>query len=121
MRNEYPELTVNVSAVNRLNDSLGRLAINLATDTVGGTENLLDGTRELLGERLVSHGAGDIDDLVEADGLVVLDVLLLLAITGRLLEGLDDQRGSGGHNGDSGLTVLDGELDSYAQAFLQDC
>ena len=48
----------------------------------------------------------------------MLDVLLLLAIAGRLLEGLDDQGGSSGNNRDSSLTVLDGKLDSYAQAFL---
>jgi hypothetical protein len=108
---------VDVTGVDGLNDSLGRLAINLAANTVGGSENLLDGTREVLGERLVSHGAGDLNDLVKGDRLVVLDVLLLLAITGRLLEGLDDQGGSSGDNRHSSLTVLDGELDSYAQAF----
>ena len=109
---------VDVAAVNGLNDRLGRLAINLAANTVGGSENLLDGTREVLGERLVSHGAGDLNDLVKGDRLVVLDVLLLLAITGRLLEGLDDQGGSSGDNRHSSLTVLDSKLDSYAQAFL---
>jgi hypothetical protein len=115
---DFSRLTIDISAVNGLNDSLGRLAIDLAANTVGGTENLLDGTREVLGERLVSHGAGDLDDLVKGNRLVVLDVLLLLAVTRRLLEGLDDERRSSGDNGDSSLTVLDGELDSYAQAFL---
>jgi hypothetical protein len=41
----------------------------------------------------------------------VLDVLLLLAVTRRLLEGLDDKGRGGGNNGDSGLTVLDGQAD----------
>lgn len=109
---------VDVAAVNGLNDRLGRLAINLAANTVGGSENLLDGTREVLGERLVSHGAGDLNDLVEGDRLVVLDVLLLLAVAWGLLEGLDDERRSSGNNRDGSLTVLDGKLDSYAQAFL---
>ena len=42
----------------------------------------------------------------------MLDVLLLLAVAGRLLEGLDDERRGGGNNGNGGLTVLDGQLDS---------
>jgi hypothetical protein len=41
----------------------------------------------------------------------VLDVLLLLAVTRGLLESLDDEGRSGGNDGDSGLTVLDGQLD----------
>jgi hypothetical protein len=48
----------------------------------------------------------------------VLDVLLLLAVTGRLLQSLDDQRRGGGHNRDGGLTVLDGELDRDTEALL---
>lgn len=112
------KLTLNVAAVDALNDNLGGLAINLASNTVGSSENLLDTTSEVLGERLVAHGAGNIDDLLERDGLAVLDVLLLLAVTGRLLEGLDDQGRGGRDDRDGGLTVLDGELDSHAQAFL---
>ena len=37
------------------------------------------------------HLAGDLNDLVERNGLGVLDVLLLLAVARRLLEGLDDE------------------------------
>jgi len=48
----------------------------------------------------------------------VLDVLLLLPVTRRLLEGLDDEGGSGGNDGNSGLTVLDGETDSDTETFL---
>ena len=50
-------------------------------------------------------------DLIKRDALGVLDVLLLLAVTGRLLEGLDDERRGGGNDGDGSLTVLDGQLD----------
>jgi hypothetical protein len=46
----------------------------------------------------------------------MLDVLLLLAVARGLLEGLDDERGGGRDDGDSGLTVLDGELDGDAEA-----
>lgn len=36
---------------------------------------------------------------------------------GLTLEGLDDERGGGRNNSDGGLSVLDGELDSDAEAF----
>ena len=45
----------------------------------------------------------------------MLDVLLLLPVTRGLLEGLDDERRGGGNDGDSGLTVLDGQLDRDAE------
>lgn len=41
----------------------------------------------------------------------MLDVFLLLTVSRRLLEGLDNEGGCGGDNRDSGLTILDGELD----------
>jgi len=45
----------------------------------------------------------------------VNNVLLLLAVTRRLLEGLDDERRSRGDDRDGSLTVLDGELDGHAE------
>jgi len=48
----------------------------------------------------------------------VLDVLLLLAIAGGFLEGADDQGRRSGNDGDSGLTVLNGELDSDTETLL---
>lgn len=48
----------------------------------------------------------------------MLDVLLLLAVTGRLLEGTDDKGRGGRNNRDRGLTVLDGELDGDTETFL---
>lgn len=48
----------------------------------------------------------------------MLDVLLLLAVTWGLLQGLDDKRGSGGNNRDGSLAVLDDKLDSDTEAFL---
>nr|GMD64528.1 60S ribosomal protein L12 [Ipomoea batatas]GMD69453.1 60S ribosomal protein L12 [Ipomoea batatas]GME01665.1 60S ribosomal protein L12 [Ipomoea batatas] len=47
---------------------------------------------------------------------VVFDVLRLLPVTLRLLEGLDDKGGSGGDDRDLGLTVLNRELDGDAEA-----
>lgn len=66
----------------------------------------------------MAHSACDLDDLVEGHRLVVLDVLLLLLVARGLLQRLDDERRGSGHNRDLCLTVLDGKLDSYAQAFL---
>lgn len=110
--------TVNLASLDVVRDVLGAAAVNTATDRESGTEDLKDGTTELLGQRTVAHDAGDLDDVVERDRLGVLDVLLLLTVTRGLLEGLDDQRGSGGHNGDGGLTVLDGETDGHTETLL---
>lgn len=99
-------------------DGLGALAIDLAADGESGTENLEDGALKLLGEGLVAHGAGDLNDLIKRNRLVVLDVLLLLAIPGGLLERTDDERGGGRDDGDGRLTVLDGELDGHAETLL---
>ena len=46
----------------------------------------------------------------------MLDVLLLLAVTRWLLEGLDDEGRGGWNNGDGGLTVLDGKTDGNAES-----
>ena len=73
-------LTVNLSVVDGIDDGLRRLAVNLAANTVGSAENLLDSSRELLGERLVPHGTRNLNDLVQRHRLAVLDVLLLLAV-----------------------------------------
>lgn len=48
----------------------------------------------------------------------MLDVLLLLAVTRRLLESLDDEGRGGGNDGDSGLTVLNRKLDGDTETFL---
>jgi hypothetical protein len=91
---------------------LGAAAVNLAASAEGSSEDLKNGTLQVLGHGLEAHGAGNADDLIKRNALGVLDVLLLLAVPGRLLKGLDDERGGGGNDGDGGLTVLDGQLDS---------
>jgi hypothetical protein len=103
---------LNLARLNVVGDVLGAAAVNLATSAESSSENLLDGTLQVLCHGLESHGAGNVDDLIERNALGVLDVLLLLAVTGRLLESLDDERRGGGNNGNGGLTVLDGQLDS---------
>jgi hypothetical protein len=106
---------VNLALLDIVRDVLGAAAIDLAADGESSTEDLEDNTAELLGHGASAHDAGNLDDLIHGDGLGVLDVLLLLAVTGRLLEGLDDKGRSGGNNGDGGLTVLDGQADGNAE------
>ena len=48
----------------------------------------------------------------------MLNVLLLLSVTRRLLQGLDDEGGGGWDNGDGSLSVLDGESDGDTETFL---
>lgn len=98
-----------------IGDVLGAAAVDLAADGEGSTEDLEDGTLERLGHGAVAHGTGNLNNVIEGDGLVVLDVLLLLAVTRGLLEGLDDKGRGGGNNRDGGLTVLDGETDSHTE------
>jgi hypothetical protein len=83
--------TVNLASIDRLLDGLGALAIHLAADAERRAEDLLDAPLQLLGERLEAHLPCNGDDLIERDGLVVLNVLLLLAIARGLLEGADDE------------------------------
>lgn len=109
------KLTLNLAGLDVVGDALGGAAVDLAASGEGSADNLKDGTLERLGHGLVAHGAGNLDDLVKRDGLGVLDVLLLLAVTRGLLEGLDDQGRGGGHDGDGGLTVLDGQADGHAE------
>lgn len=114
-------LTVNLARRDRILDRLWALAVDLATHAERCAKNLLHNTLEGLGEALEAHGTGDVDNVVKRNGLAVLDVLLLLAVARRLLEGADDQGGGSRDNGDGGLTVLDGELAGDAQALLFGC
>jgi hypothetical protein len=106
---------LDLAGLDVVGDSLGAAAVDLAAGGEGSSEDLKNGTLQVLGHGLEAHGLGDGDDLIKRDGLGVLDVLLLLAVPGRLLEGLDDEGRSGGNDGDGGLTVLDGQLDGDAQ------
>mmetsp|Transcript_31624 Transcript_31624/g.93916 ORF Transcript_31624/g.93916 Transcript_31624/m.93916 type:complete len:216 (-) Transcript_31624:8-655(-) len=91
-------------------------ALDRAADGVAGPEDLLHGARELLGEALVAHLAGDVEDGRLRQVAAVLDVLGLLAVAERLLKGLNDERGGVRLDVDLGRTVLDGELHGHADA-----
>ena len=83
--------TLNLSALNVVTDILWTSSINLATNAECSSENLLNRTLQLLRKRLKSHRSRNFNDLVERDGLAVLDIFLLLSIAGRLLQGLDNE------------------------------
>ena len=112
-------LTVNLASLDVVADILGAAAVDLAADGESGTQDLQDSSLQLLSQGARAHGASNLNDVIQRDRLGVLDVLLLLPVTWGLLEGLDDQRGSGGHNGDGGLTVLDGETDGHTETLLE--
>lgn len=109
---------LNLAGLDVIADILWASAVNLTSDAESSSEDLLDGTLQLLGEGLETHGAGNLNDLIEGDGLAMLDVLLLLAVARWLLEGLDDEGRCGWNDGDGGLTVLDGESDSDTESLL---
>lgn len=110
--------TLDLTLLDLVRDVLGALAINLTSYGESSSQNLFDGTLEVLGHRLVTHDSCNLNDLVQWDGLGVLDVLLLLAVAWGLLEGLDDERRGRWDDGDGGLTVLDGETDGHTETFL---
>merc|ERR1712198_650396 len=90
-------------------------AVHGAANGLGCSENLLHYTRKLPSHGTGSHHPGGADDVVHSDVTVVLDVLHLLPVTGRLLQGLNDQSGRGRDNRHLSLSVLDPELDGDLQ------
>jgi len=112
------ERTVDLARLNRVADGLRALAIDLATNAERSAQNLLHNTLKILGEGLEPHRPRNLDDLVQRDGLVVLDVLLLLAVAGRLLERPDDERRGRRHDRHLSLTVLDGEANRHPETLL---
>jgi hypothetical protein len=89
---------------------LGVLAIDSAANGESSTKDFLDGTLKLTSEGLVTHGTGDLNNVIKRDVTRVLDVLLLLAVTRGLLKSSDDQGRGGRNNGNLSLTVLNGQL-----------
>lgn len=92
-----------------------RTAIDRAANAVGRTQHFLAGTGQFAGHRAGSHHPGNADHFIEGDVAIVLDVLDLLAIAWRFLQGLHDQGGSRWDNRDGSLSVLDGQADSDLQ------
>lgn len=84
-------LTLNLATLNVVAHVLRTPSIDLTSDAEGSSQNLLDRPLELLCHRLEPHRPRDRDDLIERDGFGVLDVLLLLPVSGRFFEGFDDE------------------------------
>ena len=51
-----------------------------AANTLSSPKDLFDAAGEVLGERFLTHFAGNLNDLVKSDVTRVLDVLLLLPV-----------------------------------------
>jgi len=85
--------TVNVTVLDLVRDILRTSAVDLAAHAESCAEDLEDGALQLLGQGLVgaSHCSGNIEDLIQRDGLRMLDVLLLLSVSRWLLEGSNDK------------------------------
>lgn len=107
---------LDLSGLNIIGHSLRAATVHLAACAESSSENLLDRALQILRHGLKSHSARNVDDLIERDALRVFDVLLLLAVSWGLFEGLDDERRGGGDDGDGSLTVLDGEFDRNPKA-----
>lgn len=99
-----------LTGIDGLLDLTRVLTINGATNGDAGAEDLLNGAREGLGKRAGTHDTSNSLNVIEGNVTSVLNVLLLLLITRRLVQSLDDKGGGRGDDLNSGLTVLDGQL-----------
>ena len=84
---------------------MGGLAVDTATDREASSEDLLNGTGQLLGHGLTSHDTGDLNDRVKSDIAIVDNILDLLTVTGSLLELSHDKSRGSGDDGRSGLYI----------------
>ena len=99
-----------LARVNLLLNIAGVLAIDGAADGDAGAEDFLDGSLQVSRVGLGAHLGGDLKNAIELDLTVVDDVLGLLAVTWGFLEGLENEGGSGGEDGNEALSVLDHDL-----------
>ena len=99
-----------------LDQILWVLAIDGATNRASGAEHFLHGAFQFASHTAGTHGSGDFDDLIKGQVAIVLDVLDLLSVSWRLLQGFDDEGSSGGHDFDGSLTVLNDQLAGDLQA-----
>merc|ERR1719189_583598 len=108
--------TVYLPIIDLVDNVVRVLTINSAADRLGRAQDLLHHPGELPGHGPGPHHPGSVDDVVERDVATVLDVLDLLPVTRRLLQGLDDEGRGRRHHGDGGLSVLDLELHRHLEA-----
>merc|ERR1719361_1988286 len=108
--------TIDLPVIDLINHVVRIHSVHGAPHGLGGPQDLLHHSGELLGHGPGPHDPGRVDDVVQADVTAVLDVLHLLPVPGRLLQRLDDEGGGGGDHGDCGLPVLDLELHGDLEA-----
>jgi hypothetical protein len=109
---------LNLTSLNLGAHIRGRETLDGAAHGIAGAENLADGAGEILGKGAVANLAGNLNNLIESQVTVMLDVLLLLAITGGLLKSLDDVAGSGGLDLKGSNTVGNGQLDADTKTLV---
>lgn len=93
-----------------------RSSFDGAADGMTRAKDLSDRSAELAGHRSRPHGASDGNDFIKRQVATVLDILDLLTVPWRLLQGLDDQGRSRRYNRDRRLSVLDRQLHSDLQS-----
>ena len=103
--------TIEGSVVDLINEVVWCLTIDGASNRLSRAKDLLHDSGKVLGHGSGPHDPGGVDDVVQSDVAIVLDVLDLLPVPGRFLEGLDDESRGRGNNLHLGLPVLDGEFD----------
>ena len=100
---------LNLTVIDLLDDGRGVLTVDGAADRVASSQNLLHRAGKSVGVGTLTENLGHLNDLIESDVAAVLNyllqpcprnltVLVLLSVSGRLVELADDQRGSAGHN-----------------------
>merc|ERR1712038_1412962 len=94
--------TVDLAIIDLVDDVVRVLAVDGAADRLGRAQDLLHYPGELPGHRPGPHHPGSVDDVVQRDVAAVLDVLDLLSVTRRLLQGLDDEGRGRRHHGYGG-------------------
>ena len=101
------------------------LAVDRAANRVAGSKHLLHGSRELVGIGALTQNLRHLDHLIQGDVAAVLNytstpktastVLVLLSVSGGLVQLTDDQRRGAGNNLHSRLTIHHGQLDGDLQ------
>ena len=103
-------MDVDLTSINEGVEFLGGLSVNSAAEGNTGSDDFLNSSLEFNSHTLGSELLGDVNNVVQLEVSVVLDILLLLSVSGSLLKGLDDKGSSSGQHGDEALSVLDHHL-----------
>ena len=99
---------LDLTVVDLLDDGGRMLAVDRAANRVAGSKHLLHGSRELVGIGALTQNLRHLDHLIQGDVAAVLNytstpkitstVLVLLSVSGGLVQLTDDQRRGAGNN-----------------------